>query len=195
MSLWSAAELLEASHGEMQGDWGCDGLSIDSRDIAKGDLFVALKAARDGHEFVKMALSQGAAGALVSFVPEGCEDANLLIVDDVEAALARMGQYRRAQVDAKIVAITGSAGKTSTKEMLLTALSTYGKTHASVKSFNNHWLISLIVLTFVLLYSYPLQLVFWLFWGLFNAFLDILKSLCLYLTLLPHSFYIISYFI
>ncbi len=139
MNLWTARELVEASQGQMQGDWNCDGLSIDSRDIAPGDMFVALKAARDGHEFVQAALTNGAAGALVSFVPEGCEHANLLIVEDVEAALARLGQFRRKQVDAKIVAITGSAGKTSTKEMLLTTLSQFGQTHASVKSFNNHW--------------------------------------------------------
>ncbi len=139
MALWTKEELLAGSQGEMQGNWQALGLSIDSREIAEGDLFIALKAARDGHEFVKMALEKGAAGALVSHVPEGCENANLLIVDDVEAAMARMGQYRRAQVCAKIVAVTGSVGKTSTKEMLLTALSQYGSTHASVKSFNNHW--------------------------------------------------------
>lgn len=143
--LWQAEELIAATGGEMRGEdegakWGAQGLSIDSREIQDGDLFIALKAARDGHEFVKIALDNGAAGALVSYIPEGLENANLLLVDNVEDALAKLAVYRRGQVHAKIVAITGSAGKTSTKEMLIAAArAEFQPLHASVKSFNNHW--------------------------------------------------------
>ncbi len=139
MSLWTSEEIALATGGTAQGDWSVNGISIDSRDITKGDLFVALKAARDGHEFVKMAIEAGANAALVSHIPEGCENAPLIIVEDVEAALADLGQARRAASNAKIIAVTGSAGKTSTKEMLRHVLKNFGKAHASEKSFNNHW--------------------------------------------------------
>ena len=139
MSLWTSADIAKVTGGQAQGNWHVNGLSIDSREICEGDLFVALKAARDGHEFVSGALERGASGALVSYVPEGCETAPLVIVDDVEVALCELAKARRVQVNARIVAVTGSAGKTSTKEMLKTVFEGFGKTHASVKSFNNHW--------------------------------------------------------
>lgn len=139
MTLWSSSEIASVTGGKSLQDFNANGISIDSREVETGDLFVALKAARDGHEFVKGAIESGAAGALVSYVPEGCENLPLVLVDDVEGALAKMGEARRARVRAKIIAVTGSAGKTSTKEMLRTVLEGFGKTHASVKSFNNHW--------------------------------------------------------
>ena len=74
MSLWTAAEAAEATGGRAVGDWVCDGVSIDTRTIATGDLFVALKDVRDGHDFVAQALEKGAAAALVSRVPEGQMD-------------------------------------------------------------------------------------------------------------------------
>ncbi len=139
LKLWSPSELKAATAGDLTRDFSASGLSIDTREIQKGDVFIALKAARDGHEFVAQALKNGAAGVIVSHIPEGCENAPLLLVDDVETALSSMARYRRNQVSAKIVAVTGSAGKTSTKEMLLHMFSEFGSTHASVKSFNNHW--------------------------------------------------------
>lgn len=140
MTLWTAAEAAEATGGRATTDWQVNGVSIDTRTLQPGDLFVALKAARDGHDFVAQALENGAGAALVSRVPEGVsEDAPLLIVDDVQAELEALGQAARARTDARVVAVTGSVGKTSTKEMLANILETQGKTHASVASYNNHW--------------------------------------------------------
>lgn len=140
MSLWSAKEAAAATGGRAVGDWSVDGISIDTRTIEVGDLFVALKAARDGHEFVAQALSKGAGAALVTHAPEGvAPDAPLLIVEDVFSALEDLGRAGRARTSARVVAITGSVGKTSTKEMLRDVLSAQGRTHASVASYNNHW--------------------------------------------------------
>ncbi|MBV7379007.1 UDP-N-acetylmuramoyl-tripeptide--D-alanyl-D-alanine ligase [Maritimibacter dapengensis] len=140
MSLWTAAEAAAATGGQARGDWSVSGVSIDTRTIAGGDLFVALKAARDGHDFVAQALGKGAGAAMVSHVPEGVADnAPLLIVDDVLAALERLGAAGRARTQARVVAITGSVGKTSTKEMLATVLDRQGRCHAAEASYNNHW--------------------------------------------------------
>ena len=140
MTLWTASEAAAATGGQAQGDWAVSGLSIDTRTIEPGDMFVALKAARDGHDFVAQALEKGAGAALVSRVPEGLPaDAPLLIVDDVQAGLEALGKASRARTQAKVVAVTGSVGKTSTKEMLARMLSDQGRTHAAVASYNNHW--------------------------------------------------------
>ncbi len=140
MTLWTAAEAAAATGGRATSDWTVDGVSIDTRTLQPGDLFVALKAARDGHDFVAQALENGAGAALVSCVPEGLsEDAPLLIVDDVQSGLEALGQAARARTEARVLGVTGSVGKTSTKEMLATILETQGKTHASVASYNNHW--------------------------------------------------------
>ena len=138
--IWTSADAAAATGGEVQSDWAATGVSIDTRTLAAGDLFVALKAARDGHEFVAQALEKGAVAALVSHVPEGvAEDAPLLIVDDVLSALEDLGRAARARTKARIVAVTGSVGKTSTKEMLAAMLTPQGRTHAAVASYNNHW--------------------------------------------------------
>ncbi|UWR56891.1 UDP-N-acetylmuramoyl-tripeptide--D-alanyl-D-alanine ligase [Phaeobacter inhibens] len=140
MSLWTAEEAAAATGGQAVGDWRVDGISIDTRSIAEGDLFVALKAARDGHDFVAQALEKGAGAALVSRRPEGVsEDAPLLLVDDVQTGLEALGRAGRARTDARVIAVTGSVGKTSTKEMLARMLSDQGRTHAAVASYNNHW--------------------------------------------------------
>ncbi len=140
MTLWTAAEAASATGGRATSDWTVDGVSIDTRTLQPGDLFVALKAARDGHDFVAQALEKGAGAALVSYVPEGVsEDAPLLIVEDVQSGLEALGQAARARTEARVVGVTGSVGKTSTKEMLANILETQGKTHASVASYNNHW--------------------------------------------------------
>ncbi|MGJ8625551.1 MAG: UDP-N-acetylmuramoyl-tripeptide--D-alanyl-D-alanine ligase [Sulfitobacter sp.] len=140
MSLWTSAAAAKATGGQAQGVWAVDGVSIDTRTIEAGDLFVALKDVRDGHEFVAQALTKGAGAALVDHVPDGvATDAPLLIVDDVLGALERLGSAARARTAAKVVAVTGSVGKTSTKEMLLAILGDQGRTHASVASYNNHW--------------------------------------------------------
>ncbi|MDD9724284.1 UDP-N-acetylmuramoyl-tripeptide--D-alanyl-D-alanine ligase [Roseovarius sp. SK2] len=138
--LWTAQEAAAATGGRSTCDWTATGVSIDTRTLAPGDLFVALKDVRDGHDFVAQALEKGAAAALVDRVPEGvAEDAPLLIVDEVLPALEDLGRAGRARTDAKVVAITGSVGKTSTKEMMRAALKGQGRTHAAEASYNNHW--------------------------------------------------------
>ncbi|MEL7253520.1 MAG: UDP-N-acetylmuramoyl-tripeptide--D-alanyl-D-alanine ligase [Pseudomonadota bacterium] len=140
MSLWTSEEAAEATGGRVTAPWAATGVSIDTRTLEPGDLFVALTVARDAHEFVGQALEKGAAAALVSRVPEGVsEDAPLLIVEDVQAGLEALGSAGRARTDARVVGITGSVGKTSTKEMLRDVLAAQGRTHASVASYNNHW--------------------------------------------------------
>jgi UDP-N-acetylmuramoyl-tripeptide--D-alanyl-D-alanine ligase len=138
--LWTAADAAAATGGEARGNWSVSGVSIDTRTIQQGDLFVALKATRDGHDFVAQALEKGAAAALVSQVPpDVAEDAPLLVVPDVLHALEALGAAARARTRAKVIAVTGSVGKTTTKDMLRVALSAIGPTHAAEASYNNHW--------------------------------------------------------
>ena len=140
MHLWTAAEAAEATGGRAVGDWVCNGVSIDTRTIEAGDMFVALRDVRDGHEFVAQALEKGAGAALVSHVPEGvAADEPLLIVEDVLKGLEALGVAARARTQAKVIAVTGSVGKTSTKEMLLAILRDQGRAHGSVASYNNQW--------------------------------------------------------
>ncbi|MEM6276091.1 MAG: UDP-N-acetylmuramoyl-tripeptide--D-alanyl-D-alanine ligase [Pseudomonadota bacterium] len=138
MSLWTSADAATATGG-VTGEWNATGVSIDTRSLKPGDLFVALKAARDGHDFVVQALDNGAAAALVSHVPDGVDPARCLQVKDVQQALERMGEYARSRSRAKVAAITGSVGKTSSKEMLRDVLEPQGRTHVAEASYNNHW--------------------------------------------------------
>jgi len=140
MSLWTADEAAAATGGRAQGDWTATGVSIDTRTIRPGDLFVALTDARDGHDFVASALEKGAAAALVSRVPDGVDPAApLLVVPDVLAALESLGRAGRARMTGRVIAVTGSVGKTSTKDMARTALAGQGRIHAAEASYNNHW--------------------------------------------------------
>ncbi|MCB1356436.1 MAG: UDP-N-acetylmuramoyl-tripeptide--D-alanyl-D-alanine ligase [Maritimibacter sp.] len=138
--LWTSHEAAEATDGRATGAWEVTGVSIDSRTVAPGDLFVALKAARDGHDFVADALAKGAAAAMVTHRPEGvAADAPLLIVDDVQGGLTALGRAGRARTRAQVAAITGSVGKTSAKDMLRAVLAPQGRVHAAEASYNNHW--------------------------------------------------------
>lgn len=140
-ALWTAEAAAEATGGKVQGSWEATGVAIDTRELKPGDLFIALQGdARDGHEFVGNALAKGAAAAMVTHVPEGVAgDAPLLLVDDTMDALMALGRAARARTDARVIAVTGSVGKTSTKEMLRAMLGAEGRTHAAIRSFNNHW--------------------------------------------------------
>ncbi|MCC7321765.1 MAG: UDP-N-acetylmuramoyl-tripeptide--D-alanyl-D-alanine ligase [Rubellimicrobium sp.] len=138
--LWTADGAAAATGGRALGDWAARGVSIDTRPLVPGDLFVALAAVRDGHDFVAEALARGAAAALVARRPEGvAPDAPLLVVADVQRALEDLGRAGRARARARVVAVTGSAGKTSAKEMLRAALGAQGRVHAAEASYNNHW--------------------------------------------------------
>ncbi|GAN79179.1 UDP-N-acetylmuramoyl-tripeptide--D-alanyl-D-alanine ligase [Acidocella aminolytica] len=128
--LWTADEL-KVLFGA---GWDVSGISIDTRTLKAGDLFVALSGARDGHEFVAEAFAKGAAAALVSRPVSG----QAIMVPDVLKALETLGQAARVRSGAKAVAVTGSVGKTTVKEMLRRTLSAFGKVHAAEASFNNH---------------------------------------------------------
>lgn len=138
--LWTSDEAVAATGGRTTAPWAAGGVSIDTRTLQPGDLFVALKDVRDGHDFVGQALEKGAAAALVSRVPDGLSSgAPLLVVPDVLKALEDLGRAARARGKARVVGVTGSVGKTSTKEMLRVVLGGQGRVHAAEASYNNHW--------------------------------------------------------
>jgi len=142
-TLWAIEELVRATGGKLRGEpeKNFTGVSIDSRTAAKGDIFVAIKGERqDGHDYVVNALKGGAGLAIVSRPTAEMEKAGpLLVVGEPLAALEDMGRAARARSQAQIIAVTGSVGKTSSKELLKLGLSQSGLTHASAASFNNHW--------------------------------------------------------
>ena len=142
--LWTSRAMAEAMRAATQGALpdGVTGLSIDSRTIAPGEAYFAIKGdVHDGHSFVEAALKAGAGLAVVEAAQRRkfAADAPLLVVDDVLAALVDLAHASRARLGAHIIAVTGSVGKTSTKEALRCVLGAQGETHASAASFNNHW--------------------------------------------------------
>ncbi len=143
LPLWTFEEIVSATGGRMEGEAtrALNGVAIDSRTISEGDIFVAIKGDRtDGHEYAANALKAGAGVAIVSRPDSSMREAGpLLVVDDALAALEKMGRAARTRSTAHIIAVTGSVGKTTTKDALKVALSSCGNTHASVSSFNNQW--------------------------------------------------------
>lgn len=140
-TFWTDIDARAATGGVVPGaSWNASGVAIDSRAIEPGDLFVALPGERvDGHDFVAGALARGAAAALVERVPVNVDTAApLLVVDDVLQGLVGLGEAARARSSAKIVGVTGSVGKTGTKEALLRVLSVAGEAYASTGNLNNH---------------------------------------------------------
>ncbi len=143
--LWTVSDMIAAMSGRPVGQMpeGVNGISIDSRNVSPADAFFAIKGERfDGHDFASSAM---ASGALVVVVAEaklpalGRLTMPMIVVDDVLEGLIALGRAARARSEARIIAITGSVGKTSTKEMLRHVLSDSGEVHASAASFNNHW--------------------------------------------------------
>jgi UDP-N-acetylmuramoyl-tripeptide--D-alanyl-D-alanine ligase len=122
---------------------GITGISIDSRSVSPGEAFFAIKGDRvDGHDYASMAMANGASLLVVSearLPAMGRLTVPMIVVEDVLAALVRLGIASRARSRAQVIAVTGSVGKTTTKEMLRLVLAPSGKVHASVASFNNHW--------------------------------------------------------
>lgn len=137
--LWTARQAMAATGGMLLGqtDWSCTGISIDSRTLEPGDLFVALQDQRDGHDYAASAMKAGAAACLVSRGDLGLEPA--LQVKDTLDALRKLGEAARERCDAIRVAVTGSVGKTSVKDALAAVFRAAGPAHWSVKSYNNHW--------------------------------------------------------
>src|SRR3954454_10270136 len=139
--LWTAADAAAATNGKLHGpDWNATGVSIDSRTIKPGDLFIALAGPNfDGHAYAAKALAAGAAAVLISHRPDDVSaDAPVLLVEDTFAALQDLGSVARLRGKARIVAVTGSGGKTSTKGALATCLSALAPTFATAGSLNNH---------------------------------------------------------
>lgn len=143
--LWKSSDMVKAMEGRPVGHLpeGITGISIDSRTLRKGEAFFAIKGdVFDGHDFATAAMAAGA-GLLVvteARLPAlGKLQVPMIVVDDVLAALTRLGIASRARSKAQIIAVTGSVGKTTTKEALRHVLSDCGKVHASAASFNNHW--------------------------------------------------------
>ncbi|MFL5016546.1 MAG: UDP-N-acetylmuramoylalanyl-D-glutamyl-2,6-diaminopimelate--D-alanyl-D-alanine ligase [Rhizobium sp.] len=143
--LWTTEDMIAAMAGRPFGTppEGITGISIDSRSIAPGEAFFAIKGDRvDGHDYASMAMANGASLLVVSearLPAMGRLTVPMIVVEDVLAALGRLGLASRERSKAQIIAVTGSVGKTTTKEMLRHVLSPSGKVHASVASFNNHW--------------------------------------------------------
>jgi len=136
-ALWTSDEIATAVGGTAHGDFEASGVTFDSREVGSGDLFIALRGdATDGHRFVRQSFGAGAAGAIVSEPVEGAH----VLVDDSMQALNDLGRAARARSSARIVGVTGSVGKTGTKEALYAALdrSARGRAHRSIKSYNNH---------------------------------------------------------
>ena len=143
-ALWSGLGLVGALHARVSGALAREtrGVSIDTRTLAKDDLFFAIKGdTHDGHDFVRLAFEKGAAAAVVdeAHARDLSGVGSLFVVKDVQQALERLGAHALARSGAYIIAITGSVGKTSTKDMMALVFSHFGATHASAASYNNHW--------------------------------------------------------
>ena len=139
-ALWTAqdAALATGAARVTKAAWAANGVSIDTRAIAPSDLFVALKGPRfDGHDFVDTALANGAAAAMVDRVMPNIDPTRLLAVPDTQVGLEALAKAARTRSNAKIVAITGSVGKTGAKEALAALLGAQGPTHASSGNLNN----------------------------------------------------------
>ncbi|MEM9277595.1 MAG: UDP-N-acetylmuramoylalanyl-D-glutamyl-2,6-diaminopimelate--D-alanyl-D-alanine ligase [Pseudomonadota bacterium] len=143
--LWTFDEFMAAVDGRPVGEMpeGVAGISIDTRTLGEGEAFFAIKGDRvDGHDYLAAAMRAGAAVAVVDeskLVSLGSLKLPLIVVRDVLEAMTRLGEVARMRSKAQIIAITGSVGKTTTKEMLRTVLAPSGMVHASAASFNNHW--------------------------------------------------------
>ena len=139
-ALWTAASAKMATGGTGGGGWAASGVTIDSRQVQRGDLFVALQGPNhDGHDHVASAFHAGAAAAMVSCAPPDVEaDAPLLTVPDTQSGLEALGEAARARFCGKVAALTGSVGKTGSKEMLRLVLSAQGLTSATIGNLNNH---------------------------------------------------------
>ncbi|CAN0571147.1 unnamed protein product [Ectocarpus sp. 12 AP-2014] len=135
--IWNTKSLEKALDVKVAEGISAGQVKFNSLDIDKDDIFIALPGKRDGHGFVEDALSRGASCAIVSKDIQGIDQNKLIKVDDTLFALNHLAEYKRRHSKAKFIAVTGSVGKTSTREVIKTMLLAYGNTHSSAKSFNN----------------------------------------------------------
>ena len=134
--LWTSAEIVAATGGTLSGAaFEAGGITYNSREIAPGDLFLALKGARDGHDFAAAAFAAGAAGAITEHPVEGGPS---VVVADTLRGLEALGMAARDRTPARRGAVTGSVGKTSVTQAIKAGLDLAGPSHASIKSYNNH---------------------------------------------------------
>ena len=139
MSLWNSKSLSEALKLDIDIKYEASRIEFNSRDVSSGDLFIALKGVRDGHIFVQDALDRGASIALVEYIPESIKDTSRLIrVSSSMDALNDLAIFNRSRLKAKVIGITGSVGKTSTKEAFKQALNGFGNIFCGRGNFNNY---------------------------------------------------------
>ncbi|MDA0338692.1 MAG: UDP-N-acetylmuramoyl-tripeptide--D-alanyl-D-alanine ligase [Proteobacteria bacterium] len=137
--LWTSAEIESAAKGTATAGFEAFGVAIDSRDVRSGDLFVALQGEKqDGHAFLSAAFKNGAAGAIVASTDPLPSGFPAIVVEDTFLALNDLGKASRDRLNARVIGVTGSVGKTGTKNALRAALQPSGVTYASERSFNNH---------------------------------------------------------
>lgn len=139
---WSAQDIAAALHTACSGSWIANGISKDSRTLQPGNVFIALQGPNtDGHLHLEAALAAGAVGAIAASLPPTLskEDPRIILVPNTLQALHDLAAAARARTQAQLVAITGSFGKTGTKDTLASLLTAFGKVYASQRSFNNHW--------------------------------------------------------
>ena len=141
MPLWNSDDAAIATGAAKKAEWCANGVSIDTRTLNKGDLFIALRGPKhDGHHYIAEAIAKGAAAVIADRKTEKCSsNTPILYVADTLEALRNLGKYARRRTSANIIAVTGSAGKTGTKDALFHVLSSQGKTTASIASYNNHF--------------------------------------------------------
>lgn len=141
-SLWNETDLTLATHGQLSSPFihKVKGVSIDTRTLQLGDIFIAIQGEKsNGHNYLKQAFDKGASCAVVTHIPSELQaNHSFLSVPNTLTALTKMGAYARQRFQGKMIAITGSVGKTTTKEMLRTTLTAFGQTHAAEGSYNNH---------------------------------------------------------
>ena len=135
MTLWTSEQIAQATGGKVTAPFSVTGLSIDTRTLTAGDLFVALKDSRDGHEFIPAAIEAGASGVLSQTAPEGTP---AVLVKESSKGLEALGVFACETRKALRIGVTGSVGKTSVKDALAVMFGAFGTAHKSIKSFNNH---------------------------------------------------------
>lgn len=134
--LWTSAEIVAATGGTLSGAaFEAGGITYNSREIVPGDLFLALRGARDGHDFAAAAFAAGAAGAITEHPVGG---GPCVVVADTLRGLEALGMAARDRTPARRGAVTGSVGKTSVTQAIKAGLDLAGPSHASIKSYNNH---------------------------------------------------------
>ena len=136
--IWSPQSLSKALNIDIHIDTYCGQIQFNSSDVVPGDLFIALQGNNDGHNYVVDALERGASAVIVNRKIPGVEQHKMILVSDTLVALHQLAEYKRSKSKAKFIGVTGSSGKTSTKEAIKTVLSAFGPTFASRGNFNNH---------------------------------------------------------